>query len=73
VPNRPLSSNAPGTSTRLGRPAGWLAGWLAVAVIGLVHTAADQVAAGHLTVDEAYVVFSDTALRLCGVAGTGGK
>ncbi|MEO3924989.1 TetR/AcrR family transcriptional regulator [Micromonosporaceae bacterium B7E4] len=48
------------------------ADWLAVAVIGLAHTAADQVAAGHLTADEAYTVFSESALRLCGVAGSPG-
>lgn len=45
------------------------AGWLAVAIIGLVHTAADQVAAGHLTPDQAHSVFAESALRLCGVAG----
>ncbi|GLW29198.1 TetR/AcrR family transcriptional regulator [Actinoplanes regularis] len=44
------------------------AGWLAVAVIGLGVTAADQVAAGHLTADEAFTVFSTSALRLCGAA-----
>jgi AcrR family transcriptional regulator len=43
-------------------------GWLAVAVIGLGHTAADQLAAGYLTTDEAYTVFSQSALRLCGAA-----
>jgi AcrR family transcriptional regulator len=44
------------------------AGWLAVAIIGLGITAADQSAAGHLTADEAYTVFSESALRLCGAA-----
>jgi AcrR family transcriptional regulator len=44
------------------------AGWLAIAIIGLGHTAADQVAARHLTPDQAYTVFSESALRLCGVA-----
>jgi hypothetical protein len=34
------------------------AGWLAAAVIGLGHTAADEVAAGRLTADKAYTVFS---------------
>ncbi|MGA5299081.1 TetR/AcrR family transcriptional regulator [Nucisporomicrobium flavum] len=42
-------------------------GWLAVAVVGLAHTAADQVAAGRLDADQAYAVFSESALRLCGV------
>ena len=42
--------------------------WLAVAIIGLASTAADQFAAGHLTADEAYAVFSASALRLCGAA-----
>jgi AcrR family transcriptional regulator len=41
------------------------ADWLAAAVIGLAHTAAGQVAAGRLTADEAYTVFSESALRLC--------
>jgi AcrR family transcriptional regulator len=45
------------------------AGWLAQAVIGLAHTAADQVDAGHLSMDDAYVMFSESALRLCGVTG----
>lgn len=44
-------------------------GWLAVAVIGLCGTAAGQVAAGHLTADEGYAVFSESALRLCGATG----
>jgi AcrR family transcriptional regulator len=41
------------------------ADWLAAAVIGLAHTAADQVAAGRLTTDAAYTAFSESALRLC--------
>jgi AcrR family transcriptional regulator len=41
------------------------AGWLAAAVIGLAHTAANEVAAGRLTADEAYTAFSGSALRLC--------
>lgn len=45
------------------------ASWLALAIIGLGHTAADQVAAGRLTADQAYTVFSESALRLCGAAG----
>jgi AcrR family transcriptional regulator len=44
------------------------AGWLTVAIIGLVGTAAHQFAAGHLTADEAYAAFSESALRLCGAA-----
>jgi AcrR family transcriptional regulator len=44
------------------------AGWLAAAVIGLAHTAADQVTNGHLNGEEAYVAYSHSALRLCGVA-----
>jgi AcrR family transcriptional regulator len=47
------------------------AGWLAVAVVGLAHTAADQVAAGHLDADQAYAVFAESALRLCGAAVPG--
>jgi len=39
--------------------------WLAAAVTGLAHTAADQVAAGQLSADAAYAVFSESALRLC--------
>jgi AcrR family transcriptional regulator len=46
------------------------ADWLAAAVIGLGHTAADEVAAGRLTADKAYSVFSESALRLCVAAGT---
>ncbi len=42
------------------------AGWLTVAVIGLTGTAAEQVAAGRLTADEAHTVLSASALRLCG-------
>jgi AcrR family transcriptional regulator len=45
------------------------ADWLAAAVIGLGHTAADEVAAGRLTADTAYTVFSESALRLCVAAG----
>jgi AcrR family transcriptional regulator len=41
------------------------AGWLAAAVIGLGHTAADQVAAGLLSTDQAYAAFAESALRLC--------
>jgi AcrR family transcriptional regulator len=44
------------------------AGWLAAAVVGLAHTAADEVAAGRLTTDEAYTALSGSAVRLC-VAG----
>jgi hypothetical protein len=32
-------------------------------------TAADLVAAGHLTADEAYIAFSESALRLCRADG----
>jgi len=46
------------------------ADWLAAAVIGLAHTAADEVAAGRLTADKAYTVLSESALRLCVAAGT---
>jgi AcrR family transcriptional regulator len=45
------------------------ADWLAAAVIGRGHTAADQVAAGRLSADEAYAAFSESALRLCVAAG----
>jgi AcrR family transcriptional regulator len=40
--------------------------WLAAAVTGLAHTAAEQVAAGRLSADAGYAVFSESALRLCG-------
>ena len=45
------------------------ADWLAAAVVGLAHTAADEVAAGRLTADKAYAVLSESALRLCVAAG----
>jgi AcrR family transcriptional regulator len=45
------------------------AAWLAVAVVGLVRTAAEQVAAGRLTTSQAAPMALDSALRLCGAAG----
>ena len=44
------------------------AAWLAVAIVGLVRTAAEQVAAGHLTTSEAAALALDSTLRLCGAA-----
>jgi AcrR family transcriptional regulator len=46
-------------------------GWLAAAIIGLAHTAADQVAAGRLTADKAYTILSKSALRLCATPDAG--
>ncbi|MEV6346328.1 TetR/AcrR family transcriptional regulator [Actinoplanes sp. NPDC051851] len=45
------------------------AGWLTAAVVGLVGTAATEVAAGRLGADEAHAAFLASALRLCGVRG----
>ncbi|CAG7651691.1 TetR/AcrR family transcriptional regulator [Actinacidiphila bryophytorum] len=45
------------------------ASWLTAAVFGLQHTAAEQVASGRLTAEEAEVLCRDSALRLCGGAG----
>ena len=44
------------------------ADWLAVAVVGLVRAAAEQVAVGRLTISQAAPVVLDSALRLCGAA-----
>jgi AcrR family transcriptional regulator len=45
------------------------ASWLTAAVFGLQHTAAEQVASGRLTAEEAEVLCRDSALRLCRGAG----
>jgi AcrR family transcriptional regulator len=45
------------------------ASWLAAAIFGLGHAAAEQVAAGHLTTSKAAAVLLKSALRLCGAAG----
>jgi AcrR family transcriptional regulator len=42
------------------------ASWLAVAILGLGHTAAEQAAAGRLTASEASAMLLESALRLCG-------
>lgn len=42
------------------------ADWLAAAILGLQHTAVDQVAAGLLTNDKAAELCAESALRLCG-------
>ena len=42
--------------------------WLAAAIFGLGHTAAEQVAAGRLTTSEAAAVLLESTLRLCGAA-----
>ena len=44
------------------------AAWLAVAIVGLVRTAAEQVAAGRLTTSRAAALTLDSTLRLCGAA-----
>ena len=44
------------------------ASWLAAAIVGLIHTAAGQVAAGRLTTDAAATVLLKSTLRLCGAA-----
>jgi AcrR family transcriptional regulator len=44
------------------------AAWLADAIVGLVRTAAEQVAAGRLTTSQAAPMVLDGALRLCGAA-----
>ena len=44
------------------------ADWLAVAIVGLVRTAAEQVAAGRLTTSNAAALALDSTLRLCGAA-----
>jgi len=45
------------------------AGWLAVAIVGLVRTAAEQLAAGRLTTSKAAALALDSTLRLCGAVG----
>jgi AcrR family transcriptional regulator len=42
------------------------ASWLAAAILGLGHTAAEQVASGQLTDRKAAAVLRQSALRLCG-------
>ncbi|NUU22967.1 MAG: TetR/AcrR family transcriptional regulator [Streptomycetaceae bacterium] len=44
------------------------ADWLADAVLGLQHTAADQIATGRRTAAEAEALCLESALRLCGAA-----
>jgi AcrR family transcriptional regulator len=48
------------------------AGWLAVAVIGLVRSAAEEVTAGRLTTSAAAALALDSTLRLCGAASARG-
>ncbi len=48
------------------------AAWLAAAIIGLVRTGAEQVAAGRLTTSKAAALALDSSLRLCGAASTRG-
>ena len=43
------------------------ASWLAAATVGLIHTAAGQVAAGRLTADAAAGMLLESTLRMCGV------
>jgi AcrR family transcriptional regulator len=45
------------------------AAWLAVAIIGLQHTAAAEVADGRLTAREAAALCLESTLRLCGSSG----
>jgi AcrR family transcriptional regulator len=47
------------------------AAWLTVAVVGLVRSAAEQFAAGHLATGEAAPMVLESALRLCGADGPG--
>jgi AcrR family transcriptional regulator len=42
--------------------------WLTAAILGLVRTAAEQVAAGRLTTSKAAVMVLDSTLRLCGAS-----
>ena len=44
------------------------AAWLAAAIFGLGHAAAEQVAAGRFTASEAADMLLDSTLRLCGAA-----
>ena len=46
------------------------ANWLAPAILGLGHTAADQVASGHFTARQAAATLRLSALRLCGATDT---
>jgi AcrR family transcriptional regulator len=43
--------------------------WLAIAILGLIHIATEQVAAGRFTIGEAAPMLLESALRLCGSAG----
>jgi AcrR family transcriptional regulator len=42
--------------------------WLAAAILGLSHTAAEQVATGRLTASKAATILRGSTLRLCGAA-----
>jgi hypothetical protein len=44
------------------------AGWLAAAIVGLVHSAAGQVAAGRVTTSAAATMLLESTLRLCGAS-----
>src|SRR5262249_30502191 len=46
------------------------ASWLAAAILGLGHTAAEQVAARRLTTRRATATLRESALRLCGASDT---
>jgi AcrR family transcriptional regulator len=46
------------------------AGWLAAAFLGLMHTAADEVAAGRLSSDDAGAALERSIRRVFGVAGS---
>jgi AcrR family transcriptional regulator len=48
------------------------AAWLTAAILGLVRTAAEQVAAGRLTTSKAAALALDSTLRLCGAASARG-
>jgi AcrR family transcriptional regulator len=45
------------------------AAWLTVAIVGLIRSAAELAAAGHLAAGDAAPMVWKSALRLCGVAG----
>jgi AcrR family transcriptional regulator len=48
------------------------AAWLTAAILGVVRTAAEQVAAGRLTTSKAAALALDSTLRLCGAASARG-
>jgi AcrR family transcriptional regulator len=45
------------------------ANWLTAAILGLTHTATEQIAAGRLASSDATAVLMESVLRLCGAIG----